>query len=76
MLTQRQPHTSAPRRCIQAISLSRSGELAPSLPAPFATTEECIAPLSFDRAIADIRLLVEKYPDGLEGYEGERPNGV
>ena len=24
-----------------------------------------------DRAITDIRYLVEKYPDGLDGYEGE-----
>lgn len=29
-----------------------------------------------DRAIADIRYLVEKYPDGLDGYEGERPDGA
>ena len=29
-----------------------------------------------DRAISDIRHLVEKYPDGLDGYEGERPDGA
>ena len=25
------------------------------------------------RAMTDIRYLVEKYPDGLDGYEGKRP---
>ena len=30
----------------------------------------------FDRAINDIRQLVEKYPDGLDAYEGERPDGA
>lgn len=29
-----------------------------------------------DIAISDIRQLVEKYPDGLDGYEGERPDGA
>lgn len=31
---------------------------------------------SSSRAIADIRHLVEKYPDGLDGYDGERPAGA
>ncbi len=28
------------------------------------------------RAITDIRYLVEKYPDGLDGYVGEMPAGA
>lgn len=30
----------------------------------------------YDRAIADIRNLVEKYPDGLDGYEGGMSDGA
>ena len=32
--------------------------------------------LYFNRAIADIRHLVEKYPDGLDSYDGPRPDGA